>query len=123
LEKLNEKREKAGDPLYANPRNVAAGSIRQLDPQMTASRKLDVFIYDVAQTSEGFPSTQEAELEYLRELGFKVNPHHKVVPDVEGAIKFWEAWKPARPARTHEFGTGGSGGQEYWIDGIVVKVN
>ncbi len=68
LEALNRAQEKAGKPLYANPRNVAAGSIRQLDPRIAAARKLDVFIYDVAKTSEEFPSTQEEELEYLRSL-------------------------------------------------------
>jgi DNA ligase (NAD+) len=55
LEKLNEEQKKKNLPLFANPRNVAAGSIRQLDPKMAASRKLDTFIYDVAETSEKFP--------------------------------------------------------------------
>ena len=123
LENLNREQAKAGKPLYANPRNVAAGSIRQLDPKIAASRKLDVFIYDVAKTSEKFPPTQVEELEYLRELGFKVNPHHEVVRDIDGAIAYWEKWsaKGRHPART----THGvqSGGQEYWIDGIVIKVN
>jgi len=111
LELLNRAQEKAGKPLYANPRNVAAGSIRQLDPKMAASRNLDVFIYDVAQTSEEFPPTQSEELEYLRELGFKVNPHHVLAKDIEACIHFWETWK--KKGRH----------QEYWIDGIVVKVN
>ncbi len=111
LEKLNKEQQKLGKPLYANPRNVAAGSIRQLDPKMAAARKLDVFIYDVAQSSEGFRQTQEEEMEYLRELGFKINPHHKKVDTIEGAIEFWEKWK--RKGRA----------QDYWIDGVVVKVN
>ncbi len=111
LERLNKERAEAGEPLFANPRNVAAGSIRQLDPKIAAARKLDVFIYDVAKTSESFPPTQMEELEYLRELGFKVNPHHEVVRDIEGAIAFWEQWK--KKGRH----------QEYWIDGVVVKVN
>ena len=111
LERLNRERAAAGEPLFANPRNVAAGSIRQLDPRVAASRKLDMFIYDVAQTSEPFPETQDEELDYLRELGFKVNPHHKVVKDIEGAIVYWETWKNKG---RH---------QEYWIDGIVIKVN
>ena len=108
---LNKAQAKAGKPLYANPRNVAAGSIRQLDPKIAASRKLDVFIYDVAKTSEKFPPTQMEELEYLRELGFKVNPHHQLAKDIEDAIKFWETWKEKGRK------------QEYWIDGIVLKVN
>ena len=111
LERLNALRQSQGEPPFANPRNVAAGSIRQLDPQIAASRKLDVFIYDVAKTSEAFPPTQSEELEYLRELGFKVNPHHKLADSIEGAIEFWDHWKQKG---RH---------QEYWIDGIVVKVN
>jgi DNA ligase (NAD+) len=111
LENLNKEQAKAGKPLYANPRNVAAGSIRQLDPRIAAARKLDVFIYDVAKTSEEFPPTQSEELEYLRTLGFKVNPHHEVVSGIEGAIAFWEKWK----AKGRH--------QEYWIDGVVIKVN
>jgi len=111
LELLNKAQAKAGKPLYANPRNVAAGSIRQLDPRIAASRKLDVFIYDVAKTSEKFPPTQMEELEYLRELGFKVNPHHKLAKNIEEAIAFWETWKDKGRK------------QEYWIDGIVLKVN
>ncbi len=111
LEALNKIRAKEGEPPFANPRNVAAGSIRQLDPSIAASRNLDVFIYDVAQTSEPFPSTQVEELDYMRELGFKINPHHVVVKDIDGAIDFWELWKKRG---RH---------QEYWIDGVVVKVN
>ncbi len=111
LERLNREREKEGEQLFANPRNVAAGSIRQLDPSVTASRKLDVYIYDVAATSEQFPPTQEEELEYLRELGFKVNPHHKTTKGIDGALDFWNAWKDRGRA------------QEYWVDGVVVKVN
>lgn len=111
LEALNREQEKAGKPLFANPRNVAAGSIRQLDPKIAAARKLDVFIYDVAQTSEGFPPTQAEELKYLQELGFKVNKHHELAKNIDEAIAFWEKWK--------ERGRH----QEYWIDGAVFKVN
>ena len=111
LEALNKAQAKAGKPLYANPRNVAAGSIRQLDPKIAARRKLDVFIYDVAKTSEKFPPTQMEELDYLRELGFKVNPHHRLAKNIDEAIEFWEEWK--KKGRH----------QEYWIDGIVLKVN
>ncbi|MEN9561272.1 MAG: hypothetical protein RIQ56_545, partial [Candidatus Parcubacteria bacterium] len=93
LEQLNKQRKKDGESEFANPRNAAAGSIRQLDPKIAASRNLDVYIYDVAATEETFPATQFEELEYLRELGFKVNPHHKLTENVEEAIKFWDAWK------------------------------
>lgn len=111
LERLNQERAQKGEPLFANPRNVAAGSIRQLDPAIAASRKLDVFIYDIARTSESVPKTQAEELDYMRELGFKVNPHHKVVKNIEEVIEYWDAWKDKI---RH---------QEYWIDGVVVKVN
>lgn len=111
LRLLNAERAAAGEPLYANPRNVAAGSIRQLDPAIAASRRLDAFIYELARTSETFPPTQEEELEYLRELGFKVNPHHKKATTIDESIAYWEAWQQ----KGRE--------QAYWTDGIVVKVN
>ncbi len=111
LETLNKAQERAGKQPFANPRNAAAGSIRQLDPAIAASRKLDVFIYDVAHTSEPFPPTQYEELEYLRALGFKVNTHHVLASDIEACVAFWEEWK--RKGRL----------QEYWVDGVVIKVN
>lgn len=111
LEDLNRRRQKEGEALFANPRNAAAGSIRQLDSGVAASRKLDAFIYDVASTSEQFPPTQLQELEYLRELGFKVDPHHGEARSIEEAIHFWEEWK------------GKGRHQQYWIDGVVIKVN
>lgn len=111
LEKINKERAKAGQELYANPRNVAAGALRQLDPKITASRKLDAFIYDVAQSSEGEPSTQLEELEYLRELGFKVNQEFTHAKNIEDVIAYWESWKEKGRQ------------QDYWIDGVVVKVN
>ena len=77
LEKLNALRQAQGEPLFANPRNAAAGSIRQLDPAITAARPLEVFVYDTAQTSEAFPQEQSKELAYLAELGFPVNPEHR----------------------------------------------
>ena len=111
LARINREREKAGEPVFANPRNAAAGSIRQLDARIAASRKLDTFIYELASTSETFPPDQEGELKYLQELGFKVNPHHALAPDIEAVIHFWETWKVKGRK------------QDYWIDGVVVKVN
>src|SRR3989344_3998335 len=111
LEALNKAQAKAGKPLYANARSDVAGSIRQLDPSIAASRKLDMFIYDVAPTSEPMPQTQAEELDYLRELGFKVNPHHIHAKDIEGCISYWETWKKK------------GWHQEYWTDGVVIKVN
>jgi DNA ligase (NAD+) len=111
LERINKERVKEEEQAFANPRNAAAGSIRQLDPKIAASRRLDVFIYDVAQTSEKFPTTQSEELAYLRELGFKVNTHNAVCATIEDVIRFWEKWKERGRK------------QDYWVDGIVVKVN
>jgi DNA ligase (NAD+) len=74
LKALNEARKKRGEEPFANPRNLAAGSIRQLDSRMTAERKLRTFIYDIA-LYEDTPDRQFEELEFLKELGFKVNPY------------------------------------------------
>lgn len=111
LHTINTERKKKGEQPFANPRNAAAGSIRQLDPKVAASRKLDVFIYDVAETSEKLPATQQEELQYLYHLGFKVNPYFEKVKDVAGIIAYWKKWKD----RSKKEG--------YWVDGIVVKVN
>lgn len=111
LQKVNKAREKEGEPLFANPRNAAAGSIRQLDPKVAASRGLDTFIYDVARSEERLPTTQYEELEYLRELGFKVNSHLELAGSIEEVIAYWEKWKEKNKS------------QGYWIDGIVVKLN
>lgn len=111
LEALNKRQKAKGLPLYANPRNAAAGSIRQLDPKVAAQRKLDAFIYDVAQASEELPQTQYGELEYLKELGFKVNRHYELAGSIDEVIEYWKKWKEK------------SKSQGYWVDGIVVKVN
>lgn len=111
LKRINTLRRARGESEFVNPRNAAAGSIRQLDPRVAASRKLDTFIYDVAQTSEELPATQAQELEYLRELGFKVNSHHKVVKSVEEIFEYWRQWQKK------------SKSEGYWVDGVVVKAN
>ena len=74
---LNAARRKLGEPLFANPRNAAAGSIRQLDPNVAAERPLGVFVYDIAATAETFPETQSDELAYLAALGLPVNKEHE----------------------------------------------
>ena len=111
LKKVNAERAQNDEPQFANPRNAAAGSIRQLDPKIAASRGLGVFMYDVAATSEALPPTQDEELHYLRELGFRVNKHHKTVSSIEGAIGYWKEWQ--KKAKS----------DGYWVDGVVVKVN
>ena len=108
---LNKKRKEKGESLFANPRNTAAGSIRQLDPKIVYERNLDSFIYDIASLSERMPATQFEELKLLRELGFNVNKHFKLCEDIEGVIDFWKFWK--NKAR----------GEDYPIDGVVIKVN
>jgi DNA ligase (NAD+) len=108
---LNTQRAAAGEPEFANPRNVAAGSIRQLDPKIVEDRQLETFIYDVARTSEEMPHTQHEELEYLRDLGFKVNPHFAVCDGVRDVIAYWKKWG----ARSKS--------EDYQLDGVVVKVD
>ncbi len=110
LEKLNKERAKRGEALFANPRNVAAGSIRQLDPKLTAARPLRMFVYDVAKYEKEIPSQKE-ELEFLQKLGFYVNPHFKVVKTVDGVLDFWQEWQKKAPK------------ENYLIDGVVLKVN
>jgi DNA ligase (NAD+) len=111
LEETNKQRRKDSEQEFANPRNAAAGAVRQLDPRIAAMRKLDTFIYDVAETNEALPATQMQELEYLKELGFKVNPHHKLVSSVEEIFEYWRTWKTK------------SKSAGYWVDGMVIKVN
>ncbi|MBP9856299.1 MAG: NAD-dependent DNA ligase LigA, partial [Candidatus Pacebacteria bacterium] len=75
-------------PLYANPRNIAAGTIRQLDSKIVAERKLDSFIYDIAKADFNLPETQLGELKLLQDLGFKVNKHFVEFQNIEGVIKY-----------------------------------
>ena len=110
FEKLNAERAKAGEPLFANPRNAAAGSIRQLDPAIAAARPLGAFMYDVAATSETLPPTQTEELSYLRELGLPVNPEHEHAETLEQIFDYWRAWDAGRER------------VDYQLDGVVIKV-
>ncbi|OGD41651.1 hypothetical protein A2833_01495 [Candidatus Azambacteria bacterium RIFCSPHIGHO2_01_FULL_44_55] len=109
FEALNREQKKRGLPLYANPRNVAAGSIRQLDPKITASRRLDSFAYSLI-TDLG-QRTHEEEHLILHSLGFRVNPNNKRFSDFEGVFKFHKYWAGHREKLPFE------------IDGIVVMVN
>lgn len=111
LAKINKKREKEGEPVFANPRNAAAGSIRQLDPKIAASRKLDTFIYDLSSYNRPLPDTQDEELKLLKKLGFKVNKFATHCKNIEDVIKFWKTWEAK------------SKSQDYQLDGVVVKVN
>ncbi len=110
--KLNQERAEEGLPLFANPRNAAAGSVRQLDPRITAKRPLDIYIYALGYV-EGkvMPSNHWETMEYLKSLGFKVNPHNRLVADIERAKEYYHSWAPRRESLQYE------------ADGIVVKVN
>lgn len=109
--RLNEEREEAGEATFANPRNAAAGSLRQLDPRVTASRSLDAFLYGIGQVS-GIDITGHMEgLAFLKRLGFKVNPHIEAFADIEQVIQYCREWTDKRHNLPYE------------IDGMVVKVN
>jgi DNA ligase (NAD+) len=111
LERVNKARAAAGEPLYANTRNLAAGSLRQLDPKITATRNLDSFAYDIDRISSGTPDTQSGELDTLAELGFSVNPHHKVCKSLDEVQEYYETWTKKR----HDI--------DYQLDGIVIKID
>ncbi len=110
--RLNKERKKRGEAELANPRNAAAGSLRQLDPRVTASRKLDCFIYDLDEIKDKkMPETQFEELKFLQKTGFKVNKHYKLCRSYKDVVKFWKYWKSHKNK------------EAYWIDGVVVKIN
>ncbi|HEX7613932.1 MAG TPA: NAD-dependent DNA ligase LigA [Thermoanaerobaculia bacterium] len=110
--RLNAGREEAGEPLFANPRNAAAGSLRLLDARITAKRRLSAFLYSIARwQGDGEPVTQSASLAALEEISFPVNPHRAVVSDVEGILAFLDTWKTKR----HDL--------PFETDGVVVKVD
>jgi DNA ligase (NAD+) len=112
FERINKERKKKGEELFANPRNAAAGSLRQLDPKVAASRSLSSFVYDL-DLLEGAasPKTQDAELKLLAELGFKTNKNAKVCVGADAVIKHYNQWKKKKNSK------------EYDMDGIVAKVN
>jgi len=110
FKKANEERLDKNEPLFANPRNAAAGTIRQLDTKIVASRKLDCFIYTIVNASS-YVSTQKASLDYLRKLGFKVNPfdqHVTSIHELLNQINHYDVLRKTLP---------------YDTDGVVIKVN
>src|SRR6266704_3136565 len=104
---LNEQREQAGEPRFANPRNAAAGSLRQLDPGIAARRPLDFYGYWIDPTKP----LQSENLKWITELGLKVNPHRKLCHSLQDIVHFYRHWEEHRD------------GLDYEIDGVVVKVN
>ncbi|MEK7575067.1 MAG: NAD-dependent DNA ligase LigA [Patescibacteria group bacterium] len=108
---LNKARKANGEEPFANPRNVAAGSIRQLDPKIAASRKLDVFMYDISYSSKPVPKRQYEELELLKSLGFKVYQHYKHCRSIYEVVVYWRDLQKKMPK------------EDYLADGVVVKVD
>lgn len=112
LDRINRGREAAGEPIFANVRNAAAGSIRQLDSKVTASRRLDSFIYDIDDSSAmPVPATQVEELERLGGLGFNVNPNLRRCRTLSEVEAYYAEWT----AKRHDL--------PYALDGIVIKVD
>jgi DNA ligase (NAD+) len=110
FKKINREREERGEPLFANPRNAAAGSIRLLDPREVANRNLDIFLYYIFINGQEMP-TQWENLQQLRKLGFKTNPEARLCRSLEEVIDYWKEWTEKRDSL------------EYDVDGVVVKVN
>ena len=111
LEELNEKRKAKGESLLQNCRNAAAGSIRQLDSKVAAERKLDNFIYHLPDPEDYGLTTHSEAIEYMRKLGFKINPNNRLVNNIGEVIEFIEEKGKLRPSLPYD------------IDGVVVKVN
>jgi len=109
FERVNAEREAAGDPLFANPRNAAAGTMRLLDSRVTAKRRLDAWLYSIVE-GRPLPDSQEEALERLRSLGFPVNPHWRRCETFEDVRSFVESWNEKR--HTLDFET----------DGVVIKI-
>lgn len=114
LEKINKEREKENLPLYANPRNLAAGTLRQLDTNMVAKRNLQTYVYDIEFPNISFDrkiKTHEEELKFLADQGFNVNKNWKLCKNISEIEKFYQDWISKRDK------------EEYGIDGLVIKIN
>lgn len=112
FQRINAQKEKRGEPLFANPRNAAAGSLRQLDPRIAAERALDIFLYGIGRIEgEEEPRTHAESLRFLSELGFKVNPEWRPAERIEDVMAYVEEWRRRRADLDYE------------IDGVVIKVD
>ena len=111
FQRFNEERVAQGLPSYATPRNTAAGSLRQLDPSMTAERPLDIFIYALGYADGDTPDNQWDTLKFLEELGFKVNPNNLLVHTAEEVSDYYRTWLEKVETL------------DYDCDGVVVKIN
>ncbi len=109
--RINKEREEEGLPLFANPRNAAAGSLRQLDPKITASRALDIFVYYLVNPEKWGISTHWDALEFIKSLGFKINPYSRLCRNLDEVWEYCEEWEKKK------------GSLSYAVDGVVLKVN
>ncbi|MFQ6027150.1 MAG: NAD-dependent DNA ligase LigA [Dehalococcoidia bacterium] len=110
--KMNEERAERGEPLFANPRNSGAGTIRQLDPKVTASRNMQIWIYTLGDAGDSpHPDNHWDSLEWLQGLGFRINPNNKLCHTLEEAYDYYQTWLEQR----HDL--------PYEADGVVIKVN
>jgi len=110
FEALNKEKAKKGEPLFANPRNAAAGSLRQLDPKVVSKRNLDVFLYTLSYTKEGGYKTHMECLEAMKKAGLKVNPNINKFSNIEDVIKYCDSWENKKETLDYE------------TDGMVIKV-
>src|SRR5580693_5202304 len=109
--KMNEEREKQGLARFANPRNFTAGTVRQLEPSITAQRRMDYFAYLLLKDGQTFFDRQSKTMDAMESAGFKVNPHRKLAKNLDEVWKFIQSWEAKRESLPYE------------IDGIVIKVD
>ncbi|MGD0469779.1 MAG: NAD-dependent DNA ligase LigA [Terriglobales bacterium] len=109
--KLNEEREKQGLAVFANPRNFTAGTVRQLEPSITAQRRMDFFAYFLLKDGQNYFDRQSKAMDAMELAGFKVNPNRKLAKNLEEVWKFIQSWEAKRESLPYE------------IDGIVIKVD
>ena len=112
FKRLNEERAERGEPLYANPRNTGAGSIRQLDPKVTAARNMQIWVYSLGDPqAPGVPGNHWDALQWLGELGFRINPENRLCRTLDEVVDYYQSWLERR----HDL--------PYETDGVVVKVS
>jgi DNA ligase (NAD+) len=111
FDRLNEEREKQGEPLFANPRNAASGTLRQLDPKIVSQRRLQFFAYTLHIPKENYPKTQWESLNILENMGFLVNPHRQLCPSLKSVADYAQTWEVERKNLS------------YMTDGVVVKID
>ena len=111
FDRMNLERADQGLPLFANPRNAAAGALRQLDPRVTATRPLDIFIYALGWAEGTTPDSHAEALRVLKEIGFRTNPHNRLCKNIDEVEDYFRSWLESRESL------------DYGADGVVVKIN